>query len=300
MRARKAGDAFARLVRVMQQLRSPLGCPWDRRQTLESLRPFLLEETYEALEAIDRGDLVALPGELGDVLFQCVFQSQIAAEDGRFDIVDAINAIIAKLIRRHPHVFFPSGRPLTRAARKRLRLGTAEAVVQQWEQIKTTERAAAVDEGGVLHGIPRSLPALLGAHEIGTRVAAVGFDWNHSGDVIDKMEEEVRELRAALAESPARAAEELGDLLFSIANLARRLDVEPEAALRAANHKFTGRFAAVEAGLRAAGRSVHDATRDELEAAWVKVKETGAATPTSSSAPRRSRARRSSRRLSRA
>ena len=300
LRARKAGDAFARLVRVMHHLRSPHGCPWDRRQTLESLRPFLLEETYEALETIDRGDLDALPGELGDVLFQCVFQSQIAAEAGHFDIGDAVNAITAKLIRRHPHVFFPSGRPLTPAARKRQQLGTADAVVQQWEQIKTTERAESPDQGGVLHGIPRSLPALLGAHEIGTRVAAVGFDWDHSGDVIDKMEEEVRELRDALAEGPARAAEELGDLLFSIANLARRLHIEPEAALRAANHKFSGRFAAVEAGLRATGRSVHDATREELEAAWVKVKEAGAATAPSSSAPRRSRARRSSRRRSRA
>jgi ATP diphosphatase len=299
-RARKAGEAFARLVRVMHHLRSPEGCPWDRRQTVSSLRPFLLEETYEALEANDRGDWDALPGELGDVLFQCVFQSQIAAEEGRFDIADALGAITAKLIRRHPHVFFPSGRPLSRAARTRLRLGTADAVVQQWEQIKTVERAGSPRAGGVLDGVPRSLPALLGAHEIGTRVAAVGFDWDQSGDVIDKMEEEVRELRDALSESPARAAEELGDLLFSIANLARRLQIEPEAALRAANHKFASRFAAVEADLRAAGRSVHDASRGELEAAWVRVKAAGAATARPSSAPRRRRARRSSRRQSRA
>lgn len=285
-RARQAGDAFARLVRVMHHLRSPDGCPWDRKQTYASLRPFLLEETYEALDAIDRGDLEALPGELGDVLFQCVFQSQIAAEEDRFDITDAVAAVVEKLIRRHPHVFTPSGRPISRAARARQRVRTAGAVVEQWEQIKTRERKGAGVAGGVLAGVPRLLPALLGAHEIGTRVAAVGFDWARPEDVVDKMEEEVRELREALAESPARAAEELGDLLFSIANLARRLDIEPESALRAANHKFTRRFAAVEADLTAKGRSVHDASLEEMEASWTTVKR--------QATPRRSNARRSS------
>ena len=271
-RARRAGSAFARLVRVMDTLRSPSGCAWDREQTHRSLAPFLLEETYEALETIDRGDFDALAGELGDVLFQCVFQSQVAAEAGRFDIADAIGAITAKLIRRHPHVFTPAGRPLGSRTRKRGAVRTPAAVIQQWERLKAIEQADAGVQTRVLAGVPRALPALARAHEIGTRVASVGFDWSTPGDVVDKIDEEVAELREALTESPARAAEELGDLLFSIANLARKLDLEPESALRQANDKFSRRFDAVEATLEQQGRSVHDAAPDELERAWNRVK----------------------------
>lgn len=254
----------------METLRSPAGCPWDRQQTHESLRPFLLEEAYEAVDAIDRGDMDALPGELGDVLFQCVFHSQLAAERGSFDLTDALDGIISKLIRRHPHVFSQGGRP-----RRSIRTSlppSPEAVVEQWEQLKAREQGAAGESPRVLAGVPRALPALLRAHEIGSRVAAVGFDWNRTEDVVDKIDEEVRELREAVAESPARAAEELGDLLFSIANLARKLGVEPESALREANNKFTRRFEGVEAQLEADGTSVHDATLDEMEAAWRAVK----------------------------
>jgi len=267
-----AARAFARLVDVMATLRSPNGCPWDREQTNATLRPFLLEETYEALDALDRGDLDALKGELGDVLFQCVFQSQMATEAGRFDIVDVIHAVTAKLVRRHPHVFTAAGRPLSAAQRRAARAKTSTAVLEQWEQVKAREQAAAGEKRRLLSGVPRALPALLRAHEIGTRVAAVGFDWTRPDEVMDKIDEEVRELREALAEHPARAAEELGDLLFSIANLARHLGVEPESALREANDKFTDRFDRLEAHFEGGGRAVHGATAGELNEAWENVK----------------------------
>ena len=272
-RARRAAAAFARLVRVMDTLRSPDGCPWDREQTHASLRPHLLEESYEAIETIDRGDLDSLAAELGDVLFQCVFHAQIAAEDGRFDITDAVDAITEKLIRRHPHVFTAAGRPLARSTRRKSRIRTATAVKEQWEQIKAREQANAGTAKRVLKGVPTSLPALQRAHEIGRRVAAVGFDWARAGDVVDKMDEEVRELRAALAESPQRASEELGDFLFSLANLARKLGIEPESSLREANDKFTRRFNALEEWFERRHRSVHGATLNEMETGWAEIKD---------------------------
>jgi len=238
--ARRAGAAFARLVNVMAILRSPRGCPWDRRQTHESLHPYLLEETYEALDAIARGDLDALPGELGDVLFQVVFHAEIAASAKRFDAADVIEQVTAKLIRRHPHVFTPGGRTL-RTRRRR----TPHAVLEEWERIKAREQTAAGRDAGVLAGIPRMLPALLRAHKIGKRAATVGFDWPQADAVIDKVEEEVRELRDASGRGREQTLEEMGDLLFSLANLSRKLGIEPEAALRQANDKFTRRFAAV-------------------------------------------------------
>jgi len=271
-RARRASRAIARLVRIMETLRSPRGCPWDREQTHQTLRAHLVEETYEVLDAIDRGALDKLPEELGDVLFQCVFHAQIAAEDKRFDLADAIEAITGKLIRRHPHVFTPGGRPLSAAARRKSDVRTPAKVKQQWEQIKSREQAATGSQKRVLAGVPRSMPALLRAHEVGRRVAAVGFDWPDPADVVDKIDEEVRELREALVESPARAAEELGDLLFSMANLARKLGIEPESALRAANDKFTRRFEAVEAAFERQGRSAHGAALDELEQMWGQIK----------------------------
>jgi MazG family protein len=266
-RARRSGAAFARLVGVMTTLRSPVGCPWDRRQSHTSLRPYLLEETYEALDAIDRRDLDALRGELGDVLFQVVFHAEIARSDGRFDAADVVEDVTAKLVRRHPHVFTPDGRPLGRA-----RLGTPGAVLEQWERIKAREQVEAGGDAGVLAGIPRSLPALLRAHKIGKRAATVGFDWPKTEHVLDKIDEEVRELRRAVAQGEREAFEEMGDVLFSLANLSRKLGIEPEAALARANDKFTRRFAAVERRLAAASRTVHDATLDELERAWEAVK----------------------------
>lgn len=267
-----AGRAFARLVEVMATLRSPHGCPWDREQTHATLRPFLLEETYEALDALDRGDLEALRGELGDVLFQCVFQSQIATESGRFDVTDVLEAVTAKLVRRHPHVFTAAGRALSAARRRAARAKTSTAVLEQWEQVKAREQAAAGEKRRLLSGVPRALPALLRAHEIGTRVAAVGFDWTRPAEVMDKIDEEARELRQALGEHPGRAAEELGDLLFSIANLARHLGLEPESALRQANDKFTDRFDRLEAHFDRDGRSIGDATAAQMNDAWESVK----------------------------
>lgn len=260
----------------MQRLRGPRGCPWDRQQTLDSLRPFLLEETYEVLDAIDRGDRESLAREVGDLLFEGVFLAQIGAEEGTFTVADALDAVTDKLVRRHPHVFGRGGRSSSRGARgRRARVETPDQVVEQWEALKAAEQAEAGDTRGVLAGIPRSLPALLRAYEIGSRAAAVGFDWERAEDVIAKIDEEVEELRRAVGgESPARVEEEIGDLLFALANLCRKLGVEPESALRRANDKFTARFATLERRLASRGRSVHGASLEELEAEWQALKAT--------------------------
>jgi MazG family protein len=259
------GAEFERLVALMRTLRSPEGCPWDRDQTLESLAPFVLEETYEVLDAIERGDLDALEGEIGDLVFEAVFLAQICAESGRFTIADSLRAIVGKLIRRHPHVFQPDG---TR------RIDTAAAVVEQWEKLKEQERHESGAAPSVLGGVARTLPALLAAYEIGSRVAAVGFDWPDAREVLRKVDEELAELRAAVAHEPhGRIEEELGDLLFAVANLARKLGFEPEAALRKANRKFDARFRRVEERLRSRGSSVHEASLDEMEAAWTEIKQ---------------------------
>ena len=247
----------------MARLRGPKGCPWDREQTIQSLRGFVLEETYEVLDAIDRSDHAELLGEIGDLLFEGVFLAQIETDEGRYTVSDSLRAISDKLIRRHPHIFGPPGS----------RVRTAGQVVEQWEQIKAREQRDAGERRSILRGVPSSLPSLLRAHEIGTRVAAIGFDWAKTTDVVDKIEEEVAELREAIAHgSHERAEEEMGDLLFSIANLARKLGIEPESALRKANEKFSGRFTALEGVFEQEGRSVHDATLEEMEKVWAKVK----------------------------
>ncbi|MEO6237305.1 MAG: nucleoside triphosphate pyrophosphohydrolase [Vicinamibacterales bacterium] len=259
-----AGAAFQALVDIMTRLRGPNGCPWDRAQTLESLRSFVLEETHEVLDAIDRGDTGALRGEIGDLIFEGVFLAQISADAGHFTVTDALQSIAQKLVRRHPHIFDPAGTPLD----------TPGQVHQQWEQIKATEQADAGERRSVLRGMPRALPALLRAQQISTRAAAVGFEWAEPGDVVDKIEEEVAELRQAIeSEGPARTEEEMGDLLFSMVNLARKLGIDSESALRKANEKFTTRFTALEDRLHARGRSVHDATLEEMEREWALVKE---------------------------
>ena len=235
-----AGEAFQRLVEIMKRLRGPGGCPWDHEQTIQSLRGFVLEETYEVLDAIDRDDHDGLRGEIGDFIFEGVFLAQIEADGGHFEVADSLTDIAEKLIRRHPHVF------ATAAG-----VDTPGKVVEQWEQIKSREQKDAGKKRSLLSGVPKSMPSLLRAHEIGTRVAAVGFDWARTADVVDKIEEEVAELREAIAhESHERAEEEMGDLLFSIANLARKLGIEPESALRKANEKFSGRFTALEGRVR--------------------------------------------------
>jgi ATP diphosphatase len=257
-----AGREFQRLVDIMARLRGPDGCPWDREQTIQSLRGFVLEETYEVLDAIDRGDHEALRGEVGDLLFEGVFLAQVETDEGRFSVADSLRLICDKLIRRHPHIF----------ASTASHVRTPDQVVEQWEQIKAREQKDAGERRSLLRGVPRTLPSLLRAHEIGTRVAAVGFDWSKTTDVVDKIDEEVAELRHALMEDGARTEEEMGDLLFSIANLARKLGIEPESALRKANEKFTARFEALERAFEASGRSVHEVTLEEMEAEWQAVK----------------------------
>ena len=267
------GERFDELVRIMATLRGPQGCPWDREQTLASLRPFLLEETYEALEALDRGDLDSLREELGDLLFEIVFLARIAEEGGYFSVADAAADVGAKLVRRHPHVFGDHAR-----------LKTAEEVRGKWEEIKSAERGEQGEQGKtLLGGVPRTLPGLLRAYEYGSRAAAVGFDWIRAADVIDKIEEEVRELRDELSKSaqaderdPARRVEEeMGDLLFAIANLSRKLGVEPEAALRRANDKFQARFSVLESRIVGRGERLQDKTLEELENEWQLVKRDG-------------------------
>jgi MazG family protein len=261
--AASAGEEFQKLVGIMERLRGPGGCPWDREQTLESLRGFVLEETYEVLDAIDRADHSALRGEIGDLLFEGVFLAQIEADENRFTVAESLRAITEKLIRRHPHIFGDDGRGIR----------TPGQVLEQWEQIKAREQQDAGERRSLLKGIPRALPSLLRAHEIGCRVAAVGFEWARTTDVVAKIEEEVAEVRRAVEdEGPARTEEEIGDLLFSIASLARRLGVEPESALRKANEKFSARFEAVERALEARGRSVHDSSLEEMDAEWDRIK----------------------------
>jgi MazG family protein len=256
-----AGEAFQKLVDTVRTLHEPGGCPWDREQTIETLRPFVLEETYEVLDAIDRHDHTALRGEIGDFVFEGVFLAQLESQHGHFTITDSIRAITEKLVRRHPHVFGTSS------------VRTPGEVLEQWEAIKAREQQSAGGRKAVLAGLPKSLPALLAAYEIGTRVGAVGFDWERADDVIGKIREEVDELeRAAKREGAARVEEEMGDLLFAIANLARKLGVEPESALRKANHKFAARFDKLERHLEETNRTVHDATLEEMEVAWGAVK----------------------------
>ena len=266
-----AGNRFDRLVEIMRTLRLPDGCAWDREQTLTSLRPFVLEEAYEVVDAIDRGDRTALCDEIGDLLLEAVFVAQICAEAGDFTIYDAADAVVAKLIRRHPHVF--GGSDIDTGAGRR-DLSPAE-VKQQWERIKTRERAETPERATLLDGIPEALPSLLRASRIGERTANVGFDWAEPGDVLDKVDEEMAELRQAITSAdPAHIEEELGDLLFTVANLARKLRVDPESSLRAANGKFTRRFRAIEQRLAARGHALHDATPEELEREWQAVKAT--------------------------
>src|SRR6058998_2781489 len=214
-----------RLKQIMDRLRGPGGCPWDRQQTLETLKTFLLEETYELLEAIASGSVAAIREELGDLLIQIVFQAQVAKERGEFDIEDVMRGIADKIVRRHPHVFGDRS------------LNTADQVLPQWEQIKMEERRGKLD-GSLFAGVPVHLPALLKALRISTKAARVGFDWPDLQALLAKLREETEELRRALrARERAGMEEELGDLLFVLANLARHLEIDPEEALQAANRK---------------------------------------------------------------
>jgi len=267
------GHRFTRLVDLMRTLRSPDGCPWDREQTLKTLAPFVLEETYEVLDAIERGDLDALKEEVGDLIFEGVFLAQVASDAGAFTVADSLRYVTDKLVRRHPHVFQDDGE--VHDAESKARAPSPRAALDRWESIKADERAAVGKAHQTLSGVPASLPALLRAYKLGKRAAAVGFDWQRASDVVAKIEEEVGELREAVTRHPADAAhveEEVGDLLFAVANLCRQLDIEPEAALRGANDKFARRFTEVERRFADRGKRLDEVTLEEMEEEWRKVK----------------------------
>jgi len=262
-----AGDEFTRLVEIVARLRAPDGCPWDREQTIDTLKRYVLEETYEVLDAIDRHDHDALREELGDFLFEAVFVAEIEQSQGHFSIADSVKSIADKLVRRHPHVF--ARHTGTEA------LETADQVRTRWEEIKTEERGRTAKPKTLLSGIPITLPALLRAYQIGARAASVGFDWSRADDVVAKIREEVEEIQEVVSAGTVdqnRVEEEVGDLLFAIANLSRKLDIEPETALRKANDKFTRRFTAMESEIATSGRLMRDMTLDELEAEWQRAK----------------------------
>jgi len=258
-----AETELRRLLDIMQALRTPpAGCPWDIAQDFDSISPYTIEEAYEVADAIARRDFAALPDELGDLLFQVVFHARMAEEAGRFAFADVARAIADKMVRRHPHVFGEA------AAR------TAGMQARAWEDQKRAERTARA-ETGTLAGIPVALPALTRALKLTARAARVGFDWPDASAVLDKLAEETAELRAELPDADrARLQDELGDMLFVLANLARKLDLDPESCLRHANLKFARRFGAVENALAGQGRLPADATLDEMEALWESVKAT--------------------------
>jgi ATP diphosphatase len=262
-------EPVTRLLAVMAWLRDRRhGCPWDIEQTFRTIAPYTIEEAYEVADAIERDDLTALKEELGDLLLQVVYHAQMAHEAGAFGFADVAAAIADKMVDRHPHVFGDA------------KVATAEAQTASWEARKAAERAAktsnaAAGPPGALDGVARALPALLRAEKIQKRAARVGFDWKQTGPVIDKIEEELGELRAELEAGTidqARLGDEFGDVLFAVANLARHCKVDPEAALRATNDKFERRFRHIERRLAEAGRTTSEATLEEMEALWQEAK----------------------------
>jgi len=257
---------FEGLVAIMDRLRGPEGCPWDREQTWKSLRRFLIEECYEVADALDRADAEDLREELGDLLFQIVFLSRLAKEEGKFTAEDVVRGIAEKMVRRHPHVFGDD------------RAESSDEVLRRWEEIKRSEKSRDAEDAqeagaSILDGIPRALPALMKAQQMGARAARVGFEWKREAEILDKIQEELDELRGALASGePGEVEEEIGDFLFSTVMLARRLRVDPEAALEAANTKFRRRFAALEQKLARRGVSLEDAGLDLMDRIWNETK----------------------------
>ena len=269
------GALFEALVALQARLRAPGGCPWDRKQSHDSLRRYLLEETYEVLDALDSANPVDLAGELGDLLLQVLFHADLAREAGLFDIGDVIEHIHAKMVRRHPHVFGDA------------KVSTAAEVLKNWEKIKAEERRLAniksaykaSHEGAaiesLLDGVSRTLPALLEAQKLSSKASRVGFDWKNAQDVLDKIAEEISEVKVALLESGERIhlEEELGDLLFVCVNLARSLDFDAELALKKANRKFTARFREMERAAADRGQKLYGLAAEELEGLWQTAKE---------------------------
>jgi MazG family protein len=289
------GERFERAVQIMARLRAPGGCPWDREQTFDSIKPYTLEETYEVLEAIDNRDWPELTGELGDLLLQVLFYSEMAREEGHFSVDDVLDRLSNKLVDRHPHVFGD------------VKADTSAAVLRNWEALKAEEKKKRLEAGGgkkaeniedaqsVLAGVSSRMPALLEAHKLSSRAAHVGFDWPEMEGLFEKLAEETAELREELQAVPAigrpgtgvagsgkpqvsselreRLEDEVGDLLFVLVNIARYLSLDPESALRKTNRKFKHRFQWMEERLRAAGRGPQQATLHELEQLWQQAKQ---------------------------
>jgi len=257
---RKSGEAFEELVALMARLRAPGGCPWDREQTHESIKPYLIEETYEVIEAIDAGDSAELKKELGDLLLQVVFHAQMADEEGRFDIVDVAQAICAKLVHRHPHVFGD------------VAVKDASEVLRNWSRIKAEERASSSDRSAIA-GVPRGMPALLRAARLGEKAGHVGFDWQNAEEVLEKVREEIVELEEAIHSGDKGEVEsELGDALLALTSLARHSEIDPESALAKAADRFSERFRRMENAFHQQGRDLRDVSAAELDAAWQQAK----------------------------
>ncbi len=262
-RTKAAGEQFAELVKIMQKLRAPGGCPWDRKQTFDTIKSYVLEETYEVMDAIDRRDWEGLKEELGDLMLQPVFFAQMATDEGRFDIVDSLEAINNKLVRRHPHVF---GEAVAH---------TADDVKRRWDEIKKEEKARQGIAPGdsILDGVLRSTPALVEACEISKKAASAGFEWPDITGVIEKLQEEAAELAHAQAGADQEHVEaEIGDLLFTLVNLARFLKVDPEQALRKTNARFRRRFRYVEEQLNAEGATLQETSVERMEELWQAAK----------------------------
>jgi MazG family protein len=264
------GEKFEKLVEIMATLRGPNGCPWDKQQDFNSLKPMMVEEVYEVLEAIENNDFDGLSEELGDVLLHVVFQAHLGKEAGQFDINTVIQKISDKLVRRHPHVFGTDS------------ASTPEEVIKNWEVIKAQEKAEKLknrtpEQRSLLEGIPSKLPALHEAHQISSRATRAGFDWPNVDGVFEKLQEEVRELKEVIAEGGGEARrerleDEIGDMLFCIVNIARFLKVDSESALKRTNRKFKTRFQYMENELARQGKSLEQASLDEMEALWQKAK----------------------------
>jgi MazG family protein len=262
----EAGELFARFVELIARLRAPGGCPWDREQTHETVKPMTIEEAYEVAHAIDEGDDEELAGELGDLLLQVVFHASIAEERGAFRIGQVVRRVSEKMVRRHPHVFGDD------------EASTPGDVLRSWEAIKAREREAkGRDDESMLDSVHRGLPAVMEAFQMTTKVSRVGFDWKRADDALVKLDEEARELREAVeAETdPAAIAEEVGDMLFAAVNVARLAGVDPESALKAANRKFRRRFRHVEEALGRDGRRPADSTLEEMDRLWDEAKAQG-------------------------
>ena len=258
-----AGRRFDELVALIARLRAPGGCPWDREQTHQSVKPLTIEEAYEVAEAIDEGDDQALAGELGDLALQVVFHSQIAADEKRFTVADVLAHVIEKMVRRHPHVFGDQA------------ASTPEQVLRNWEKVKEAEATAKKGTAprSMLDGVSAGLPAVMEAFQMTTKVARVGFDWPDAKSVLAKLDEEVAELKAAVEGGEGAAiTEEIGDLLFAAVNVARVLGSDPESALKAANRKFRRRFGHVEDRLREDGRGPAESTLQEMDSLWEEAK----------------------------